>query len=199
MFKQQQKQHSVESFLQAVQWYGLPSRIRCDQGTENILVCQHNIMLHHRGTERRSVLVGSSVYNQRIECLWRDMHRCVTGTFYNFLERHNMLDPINEAHLCALHYIFLPRINQGLMRILEPPSCQHRKRNVSKPVIHFWGKKMVLQSMTGRVLRSHQAVLYILSDAQLHQLQDSVNPLTESDNCGIELYLQALDIIHNVH
>jgi hypothetical protein len=50
------------------------------------------------------------------------MHRCVTGTFYRhfyFLERHNMLDPINEAHLCALHYIFLPRINQALIHFQE--------------------------------------------------------------------------------
>ena len=63
-----------------------------------------------------------SVHNQRIERLWRDMHRCVTGTLYrlfNFLEHHNMLDPINEAHLCALHYIFLPRINQSLMHFQE--------------------------------------------------------------------------------
>ena len=51
-------------FLESVREYGLPSRIRCDQGGENILVAQH--MLEHRGTERRSVLVGSSVHNQRI-------------------------------------------------------------------------------------------------------------------------------------
>ena len=101
-----------ESFLQAVKKYGLLSRIRCDQGGENVSVSQH--MLCHRGTER-SVPVGSSVHNQRIERLWRDMHRCVTGTFYRlfyFLEHHNMLDP--ESHLFALHYVFLPRINEAL-------------------------------------------------------------------------------------
>ena len=67
-------------FLQAVGQYGLPSRIRCDQGRENVRVAQH--MLHHRGVERRSVLVGSSVHNQRIERLWKDSHRCATSVFY---------------------------------------------------------------------------------------------------------------------
>ena len=50
-----------ESFIQAVRHYGLPSRIRCDQGGENVGVSQH--MLYHRGSERRSVLVCSSVHN----------------------------------------------------------------------------------------------------------------------------------------
>ena len=52
-------------FLEAVDLYGLPSRVRSDQGTENYRVAQH--MLEHRGVERRSMLVGSSVHNQRIE------------------------------------------------------------------------------------------------------------------------------------
>jgi len=58
-----------DSFLQSVQQYGLPSRVHCDQGGENMLVAHH--MIHHRGSERRSVLVGSSVHNQHIERLWR--------------------------------------------------------------------------------------------------------------------------------
>ena len=57
-------------FLQAIGHYGLPTRICCDQGSENIRVAQH--MLHHRGVDRRSVLVGSSVHNQRIERLWKE-------------------------------------------------------------------------------------------------------------------------------
>ena len=107
-------------FLGAVQRYGLPSRLRCDQGGENILVAQH--MLHHRGSQRRSVLVGSLVHNQRIERLWRDMHRCVTVTFYRlfyYLEYHGLLNPLDEVHIFSLHYIYLPRINKSLIEFKE--------------------------------------------------------------------------------
>ena len=45
-----------ELFLEAVQQYHLPSRIRTDQGGENVMVAQH--MLEKRGPERRSVIVG---------------------------------------------------------------------------------------------------------------------------------------------
>ena len=63
-------------FLRAVQQFWLPSRVRCDQDGENYSIALH--MLRHRGVDRRSVIVGSSVHNQRIERLWRDLHRCVT-------------------------------------------------------------------------------------------------------------------------
>ena len=54
-----------ESFLEAVRKYHLPSRVRSDQGGENILVAQH--MIQNRGADRNSMIVGSSVHNQRIE------------------------------------------------------------------------------------------------------------------------------------
>ena len=55
-------------FLKAVEQYHLPSRIRSDQGTENVLVARH--MIEVRGATRHSMITGASTHNQRIERLW---------------------------------------------------------------------------------------------------------------------------------
>ncbi len=103
-------------FLKAVQEFHLPSRVRTDQGRENILVAQH--MIEHRGADRKSIITGSSVHNQRIERLWRDLHQGVTLLYYRLfyhLEEFGLLDPLNERHLYSLHFVFIPRINKSLM------------------------------------------------------------------------------------
>ena len=104
-----------ESFLVAVGKYHLPSRVRSDQGGENILVAQH--MIQNRGAHRNSMIVGSSVHNQRIERLWKDMHKSVTSLFYKlfyFMEQNDLLHPSEEKDLFALHYVYIPRIKRAL-------------------------------------------------------------------------------------
>ena len=104
-------------FKGAVQEFGLPSRVRCDKGGENVDMAM--FMLSHplRGPGRGSVLVGRSVHNQRVERMWRDVFQGVVRLYYSlfqYLEEINILDPDNDLHLFCLHYVFIPRINRHL-------------------------------------------------------------------------------------
>ena len=213
-------------FLKGAERYGLPSRVRCDQGGENVLVAQH--MIHHRGADRRSKIVGSSVHNQRVERLWRDMHRCVTLLFYRlfyFMENQGMLDPVNERDLYALHYTFLPRINQSLSKFQEGWNNHgiRTEHNMTPNQLFTFGA-LQLQH-TGLVAldffervsqeyglddadsRSEESTdegvpvprnAITLEEEQLEYLRSEVNPLEECDDYGISIYLKTVEVLNRI-
>ncbi len=81
------------------------------------------------------MIMGRSVHNQRIERLWRDLFEGCLSLYYQlflWLESNGHLDPSNEKHLFALHYIYQPRIQKSLDHFRQAyinhplSSCQNR-------------------------------------------------------------------------
>ncbi|KAG9278067.1 hypothetical protein AMEX_G5862 [Astyanax mexicanus] len=108
------------AFKEATEKHGIPSRVRADQGVENVEIAR--FMFNVRGTDRGSFMSGKSVHNQRIERLWRDVKTCVTSKYQNMLqslERDQLLDVCSSEDLFAVHAVFLPKLRKDLESFVD--------------------------------------------------------------------------------
>lgn len=202
----------LRCFLGATEKYGTPLRIRTDKGMENISVAEQ--MMKSRGSN--AVIAGKSTHNQRIERLWRDVYEGVLCFYYDlfhFMEDENILDPLNENHLTALHYVFLHKINEKL-EIWMNAWARHRVRTVGATPLQLFTagaancpvEVPLANEMEDHIEESNAAIdddtrpsvdpldIQISNDC-VQQLDLNCPKDWSSTNFGIEVYLKAVEII----
>ena len=146
----------------------------------------------------------------------RNARECNTSVLPAILlsEQHTLLDALNEMHLFALHYVYIPRINKSLKEFQEGWNYHGLRttNHLSLQQLFMQGLQLhssgltaldFLQSVTEEYGDSIDDPMpavevesvtihegrFTLQQTELDQLQRTVDPLQQSDNHGIDLYL----------
>lgn len=208
----------MESFLNATYEFGIPSRVRSDNGGENIRIWE--FMEQARGYDRGSYITGSSVHNTRIERLWRDVYEAVTSTYiaiFSELEGQSILDPLNDTDLFCLHYVFLPRINASLHSFQlawnnHPLSTESNRSPIQIYMIDSLGSDLFHDSLSVNLPQhvgldhsddssEYSNVITIpeislpLNENGLNYLRGTIDPLRNSSNHGMDIYMDCIQIV----
>lgn len=219
----------LELFWKGTEVFHYPRRIRTDYGTENVEVAKE--MLNRYGSESSPVLTGQSVHNQRIERLWHDVHNYVVKYFksiFFYLESSQLLERDNEVDLFALHYVFLPRINNAIDQFVlqwnnHPLSgtggysplqrwtqgfytfaqSAHKTVRDLLDLHHFCQDYGVDDDGPMPELQTNNQVevpasTVELTDDEMPGLVANVNPTSNDNNHGIHLYVSARNHVINI-
>ena len=206
----------VQLFNKGIGEFGLPLQVRGDRGIENVDVGR--LMIARRGENTGSFIAGRSVHNQRIEQLWAEVNRVLSALYigiFKFFEEGMLLDRLDEQHLFALHFVYLPRINASLSEFREQWNHHGLRTSGHQSPLTLWQRSMIctpyaspLVSFEDYGIDNDGPVPEVISDnaivpnstvepteEQLHYLSSNVDPVGDYGNHGINNFLNALDIV----
>jgi len=154
----------------------------------------------------------------------RDVHGSVIVLYYKlfyYLEHHDLLDSLNELHLWALQFVYIPRINRSLKEFISSWNNHPIRTACHKtPQQLFTAGILILQNSNIEALDFSAVVdenygvdpdivstaddnLGVIvaestvkfSDANKQALRSTIDPLGVTDNYGIDIYEQTLQLI----
>ena len=171
-------------FVTAATAHGLPSRVRSDHGYENLHVAF--LMNIVRGARRGSHITGESVHNQRIERLWKDVHKEVTGPFYTqfyALEDAGLLSPDNALHRFVLQQVFLKEINDRLQTFRLAWNHHRLRSEANRTPEQIWLDGMLAQQNSSHTSTNE---VFAETDSVLHWLRQGLEEYGVDSNDNVE-------------
>ena len=93
----------LDLIINTTKQFRLPSRVRADQGDENVDIVRYIFSHHLHRPSRRSFIARNSCHNQRFERLWRD----VFSVFYQYFIAYFGILRKMEVLTLAIKCIFM--------------------------------------------------------------------------------------------
>ncbi|EJT52314.1 hypothetical protein A1Q1_04525 [Trichosporon asahii var. asahii CBS 2479] len=163
-----------DCFLEATTLWGWPSRVRVDYGGENLGVKKRleevRGTVDSKGRWRGTFIQGPSTRNQRIERMWVDVQGFCTSRYrdlFHKLESLGYMSSSNNLDLWALHYVYLPVLNEALKSFCDVWD-KHRIRTAgNKSPAKLWAEN---QELARRV--NINAIQYFDTLESLHVQED---------------------------
>ena len=140
------------------------------------------------------------------------------------MEHQNLLNPVDDLHLFALHYVYVPRINRALDQFKlswnshgvrtehgkTPNQGALRLRNSGQVAVDYFDNATELYGVDfeddsippdddpedgGIVIPS---IRVNISDEQIEELKTTIDPLSDSDDYGLDIYQRTLDFLNEL-
>lgn len=210
-------------FLEATSVHQWPSRIRVDRGVENVSICDAMVAARGagRGSYIAGPSTRNQRIERLWRDVFRCVCYIFYYVFYG-MEQSQILDVENNVQMWVLQKIFLPRINQSLYEFMSAFN-EHKIRtagyqspnqmwlagmlNPLNPLSHenlddgpedltVYGEDpegpSPFEDTNNNVVVSEASIPN--SELMSESILQNVNPLAESTEMGIDLYLRALTI-----